>query len=143
MLYSQTQVFQYPANQPKDNLTECEKQMYLYTKMASRLEQNLRLKTLGYSIANFFYVLFGCPLANFGLLPSKQYHSHNVNHCILAICFWPSAGMGGFRSLHLTECPVSFNYNAITPQIAENTLPRLKPSFFQNVEMPTRKTGTA
>ena len=41
--------------------------MDLYPKMASRLEQNLRLKTLGYLLfipANFFYLLFGCYRAN-------------------------------------------------------------------------------
>ena len=42
----------------------------------------------------FFYLLFGCPMANFWLLPSKQLHSSNVNHCIWAISFWPRAGRG-------------------------------------------------
>ena len=51
------------------------------------LEQTLRLKTLGYllfipAIFFFFYVLSGCPMANFWLLLSKQSYSPNVNHCI-------------------------------------------------------------
>ena len=53
----------------------------------------------------------------------------NVNHWIWAISFWSRAGLGGFETLHLTECQLSIDRNAITPQIAENTLPRLKPSF--------------
>ena len=77
----------------------------------------------------FFYLLFGFSMANFWLLSSKQHHSPNVNHCICPISFWPRAGMGGVGSLHRNECPVSFDHNAIIPQIAENTLPRLKPSF--------------
>ena len=86
------------------NASNTKKQMiYLYPKMASRLEQYLRLKTLGYLLfipANFFYLLFGCPMANFRLLLNIQYHSPNVNHCIWAISFWPRAGIGGVGSLH-------------------------------------------
>ena len=100
---------------------------------STSLKQNLRLKTLGYLLfipaIYFFYPLFGCPMANFWLLSSKQSHSPNVNHCIWAISFWPKAGLGGVESVHLTECPVSNDHNAIKPHIAENTLPRLKPSF--------------
>ena len=101
------------------------KNMHIYPKMASRLEKNLRLKALGYLLfvlAIFLYLLFGCPMANFWLLSSKQYHFPNVNHCIWAISFWPRAGMRGVGSLYLTECPVSFDHNVITPQIAENSL---------------------
>ena len=106
--------------------------------MASRLgQQLLRAKPKAensglfalYSSYSFFYLLFGCPMTNFWLLSSKQSHSPNVNHCIWAISFWPKAGLRGVGSLHLTECPVSFDHNAITPEIAENSLPRLKPSF--------------
>ena len=97
------------------------------------LEQNLRLKTLGYLLfipaIYFFYLLFGCPMTNFWLLLSKHSHSPNVNHCIWAISFWPKAGLGEVGSVRLTECPVSFDHNAITYHIAENALPRLKPSF--------------
>ena len=97
------------------------------------LAQNLRLKTLVYLLfipaIYFFYLLFGCPMANLWLLWSKQSHSTDVNHCIWAINFWLKAGVLGDGSLHLTEFPVSFDHNAITPQIAENTLPRLKSSF--------------
>ena len=63
------------------------------------LEQNLRLKTLGYLLfipaIYFFYLLFGCPMANLWLLSSKQSHSPNVNHCIWAFSFWPKCGLGG------------------------------------------------
>ena len=97
------------------------------------LEQNLRLKTLGYLLfipaIYFFYLLFGCPMTNFWLLLSKHSHSPNVNHCIWAISFWPKAGLEEVGSVRLTECPVSFDHNAITYHIAENALPRLKPSF--------------
>ena len=97
------------------------------------LEQNLRLKTLGYLLfipaIYCFYLLFGCFMANISLLSSKHSHSPNVNHCIWAISFSPKAELGGAVSLHLTECPVSFDHNAVTPQIAQDTLPRLKPSF--------------
>ena len=33
---------------------------------------------------NFFYLLFGCPTANFGLLSRGQDHSPNVNYCVLS-----------------------------------------------------------
>ena len=106
--------------------------------MASRLgQQLLRAKPKAensglfalYSSYSFFYLLFGCPMTNFWLLSSKQSHSPNVNHCIWAISFWPKAGLGEVGSVRLTECPVSFDHNAITYHIAENALPRLKPSF--------------
>ena len=105
--------------------------------MASRLGQHLlRAKSKAENFGlfalysgYFFYLLFGCPIANVWLLSSKQSQSRNVNHCIWAISFWPKAELGGVGSLHLIECPVSFDHNAITPQIAENTLPILKPNF--------------
>ena len=105
--------------------------------MASRLGQHLlRAKSKAENFGlfalysgYFFYLLFGCPMANVWLLSSKQSQSRNVNHCIWDISFWPKAGLGGVGSLHLIECPVSFDHNAITPQIAENTLPKLEPSF--------------
>ena len=105
--------------------------------MASRLGQHLlraKSKAENFELfalysGYFFYLLFGCSMANVWLLSSKQSQSHNVNHCIWAISFWPKAGLGGVGSLHLIECPVSFDHNAITPQIAENTLPKLEPSF--------------
>ena len=77
----------------------------------------------------FLYLQFGSPMTNFWLLLRKQSHSPNVNHRIWAISFWPKAGLGGVGSLHLTECPVRFDHNAITSQIEKNALPRLKPSF--------------
>ena len=103
------------------------------------LEQNIRLKTLGYLLfvpATFFlsaaWLLHGQLLAVIEQIVSLT-HSLNhpvlVNHCIWTISFWPRAGLGGVGSLHLTECPVNFDHNAITLQIAENTLRRLKPSF--------------
>ena len=106
--------------------------------MAGRLEQHLlsaksKAENFGlitlYSSYLFFYLLLGCFMANFWLLSSKQSHSPNVNHCIWAISFWHRAEMGGVGSLHLTKSPVSFRHKAITPHIAENTLPRFKPSF--------------
>ena len=106
--------------------------------MAGRLEQHLlsaksKAENFGlitlYSSYLFFYLLLGCFMANFWLLSSKQSHSPNVNHCIWAISFWSRAEMEGVGSLHLSECPVSFDHKAITPQIAGNTLPRFKPSF--------------
>ena len=122
-------------NFPKASNTE--KQMKLYYKIASRLGQHLlrsKSKAENYGLfalySNyFFYLLFDCPMTNFWLLSSKQYHSPNVNHCIWAISFWSRAEMGGVGSVHLTECPVSFDHKAITPQIAGNTLASHKPSF--------------
>ena len=32
---------------------------------------------------SFFYLLFGCPTANFGLLSREQSLLPNVNHCVL------------------------------------------------------------
>ena len=101
------------------------------------LEQNIRLKTLGYLLfipAIFFVCCLAAPWPTFGCYWANSLtHSLNhpvlVNHCICAISFWPRAGLGGVGSLHLTECPVNFDHNAITLQIAENTLRRLKPSF--------------
>ena len=105
--------------------------------MTSRLGQDLlraKSKAENFGLfalyrSYFFYLLFCCPMANFWLLSSKKSHSSNVNHCIWALSFQPRAGMEGVGSLHLAECPVTFDRMAITPQIAENTLPRLKPSF--------------
>ena len=118
------------------NATKTEKQMHLYPKMASRLEQNLRLKALGYLLfipANFFICCLASPWPTFGC-----YWANSITHpmFIWAISFWPWARMGGVGSIHLTECPVSFDHNAITPQIAENTLPRLKPSFSKMQKCP-------
>ena len=78
-----------------------------------------------------FYLLFGCLMANAWLLSSKQSHSPNVQCQSLHLCYQFLAKSWTRRvgSLHLTECPVSFDHNSITPQIAKNTLPRLKPSF--------------
>ena len=59
------------------------------------LEQNLRLKTLGYLLfipSVCFYRLLGCPIANF---LRKQSHSPYVNHCILPIYFWPKGDWEG------------------------------------------------
>ena len=122
-------------NFPKASNTE--KQMQLYPKMASRLGQHLlRAKSKAESFglfalysSYFFYLLFDCHMVNVRLLSSKQFHSPNVNHCIWAISFWSRAEMGGIGSVHLTECPVSFDHKAITPQIAGNTLASHKPSF--------------
>ena len=106
--------------------------------MACRLEQHLlraKPKAENFGLFTlipaiyFFYLLFGCFMANIWLLSSKHSHSPNVNHCIWAISFLPKAELGGAVSLHLTQCPVSFDHNAVTPQIAQDTLPRLKPSF--------------
>ena len=105
--------------------------------MASGLGQHLlRSKSKGENFwlfalysSYFFYLLFECPMANFWLLSSKQSHSSDVNHCIWAISFWARAEMAGVGYLHLTEGPVSFDHKAITLQITENTLSRLKPSF--------------
>ena len=105
--------------------------------MSSRLGQHLlrsKSKAENFGLfalysSYFFYLLFDCPMANFWLLSSKQSHSLNVNHCIWAISFRPGAEMGGVRSLHLTEWPVSFDCKAITPQIAEDTLPDLNQVF--------------
>ena len=118
--------------------------------MSSRLGQHLlrsKSKAENFELfalysTYFFYLLFDCPMANFWLLSNKQSHSLNVNHCIWAISFRSGAEMGGVRSLHLTEWPVSFDCKAITPQIAEDTLPRLKPSFSKMWEcLPMPKTG--
>ena len=112
---------------------------------STSLKQNLRLKTLGYLLfipaIYFFYPLFGCPMANFWLLSSKQSHSPNVNHCIWAISFWPKAGLGGVGSLHLTEFPVSFDHNVIIPQNCKKSSAQTA-QFSQNVGMPPiPKTG--
>ena len=121
------------------NASSIEKQIQLYPQAVSRLGQhllranskveNFGLFALYSSFFLFFICLFGCPMTKFWLLSSKQSLSPNVNHCNWAIRFWPRAGLGRAGSLHLTECPVSFDRNAITPHIVENTLPRLKPSF--------------
>ena len=116
--------------------------------MSSRLGQHLlrsKSKAENFGLfalysSYFFYLLFDRPMANFWLLSSKQSHSLNVNHCIWAISFRPGAEMGGVRSLHLTEWPVSFDCKAITPQIAEDTLPRFKPSFSKMWECPPPNT---
>ena len=37
------------------------------------------------TVKNISYLLFGCPLVNFGPLSRGQLYSTNVNHCILSI----------------------------------------------------------
>ena len=32
--------------------------------------------------SDIFYLIFGCPTANFGSLPREQPHSPDVNHCV-------------------------------------------------------------
>lgn len=57
---------------------------------STSLEQNLRLKYLGYcpSPLLVFYMLFGCPMLKLWLLQRKQSHSLYVNHCVWTINFW-------------------------------------------------------
>ena len=116
------------------NALNTEKQMYFYPKMASRLEQILRLKAFGCLLfvpTYFFLSDAWLPHGQLLAVLEQTISLPNVNLCILVFSFWPRLGMGGVGSLHLTECPVSFHHNAITHQIAENTLPRLKPSCFK------------
>ena len=40
----------------------------------------------------FFYLLFGCPTVNFGLLLRGQFHSPNVNHFVLSYLTHISSG---------------------------------------------------
>ena len=112
--------------------------------MASRIGQHLlraKFNAVNFGLFAlylqlFFYQLFDCTMGNLWLLLSKQSHSINVNHCMWAISFWPGAGLGGVRSLHLTECLVSFDHNVITPQMAKNALSRLKPCFSKMQKCP-------
>ena len=99
------------------------------------LEQNLRLKTLGYLlfIPAIFYLLFGCPMANFSLLLRKQYHSPDVNHCICVSIFGPKVTRRVWVSTPkwVPSGLWSQSHNPLSHslQIAENTLPRLVPRF--------------
>ena len=74
----------------------------------------------------FFICCLVAPWSNFWLLLRKESQPPNANHCNQAISFWARAEWEG---LNITECPVGFDHNAIIPQIVQNTLPRLKPSF--------------
>ena len=99
------------------------------------LEQNLKLKTLGYLlfIHAIFHLPFDCPMDNFCLLSRKKSHSPDVNHCILAINFGPKLTGRGWVSTPnlvplglLSQCHKPLSHS---PQIAENTLPRFALSF--------------
>ena len=113
--------------------------------MASRLGQHLlRAKSM---VGNFG--LFICPLFQLFVfcccffflsafwLPHHQLlavieQTVSLTQCLslhLGYQLSAQSWTGGGGCLHLTEWPVSFHRNAIIPQIAENTLPRLKPSF--------------
>ena len=103
--------------------------------MAFRLRQNLlRAKSEAENLESFalccsYFFLICClavPLLIFG-----YYRANVLTHPMLitAFQFLAQSWTGRVGSLHLNECPVSFDYNAITPQITENTLSRLKPSF--------------
>ena len=108
------------------------------------LEQNLRLKNLGYFSLSllFFYLLSGCHMVNFWLLLRKQSHSPDDNHCISSIIFWSNCDLEGFGSLHLID------HNGITHLGTHHKLKKiLSPDLnqdFQNVEMsPIPKTVIA
>ena len=107
--------------------------------MASSLGQNLlrgksKAENFGlFALYSSYFFLFlsavwlshGQPLAVIEQAVSlTQCQSLHLHYQFLA-----RAGPGEVGSLHLTECPVSFDHNATTPQITENTRPRLKPSF--------------
>ena len=67
------------------NASNTEKQMYLYPKMASRLEQDLRLKTLGYLLfilAIFFICCLAAPWPTFGC-----YQANSITHPMLITAF--------------------------------------------------------
>ena len=68
------------------NASNIEKQMYLYSKMASRLEQNLRLKILSYLLfipANSFFICcLAAPWPNFSC-----YRANSITHPILITAF--------------------------------------------------------
>ena len=96
------------------------------------LEQNLRLKTLGYLlfIPAIFYLLLVCPMANFWLLLRKQSQSSDVSHCFWVINFWSKGDSDGL----VTECPVEFDHNGIThlathPKLQKIFSPDLHPDF--------------
>ena len=70
--------------------------------MASRLGKHLlraKSKTENFGLFAlypcYFYLLFGCSMANFWLLLRKQSHSPDVNHCIWAIDFWSKGDSEG------------------------------------------------
>ena len=105
------------------------------------LGQRLRLKTLGYLlfISSIFCLLLGFPMANFWLLLMKQSFSSNVNHCIWGTYFGPKLNGWGW-SLHLIECPLSFDHNAIT-HLA--THPKLQKILSQDLHPVLQKCGNA
>ena len=90
------------------NASNTEKQMLKYPKMAPRLGQHIfKAKSKAGNFGLFalyssfsFYLLFGCPMANFWLLLSKNSHSASLSYRICGISLWPSAGMEGVGSLH-------------------------------------------
>ena len=100
------------------------------------LEQSLRSKTLGYLfLITALSLLFGCPMSNVWLLPRKQSHSLNANHCIWATYFGPKVtGRGWISTPNWVPsglCSNCHNPISYTPQIAENTLSRLSHSFYK------------
>ena len=103
------------------------------------LKQNLRLKTLGYLlfILLFSYLLFGCPMANF-------YWGNTLTHPMLITAFWlflVQSWLEGIEPLHLNECPVSFDHNAINhvathPKLQKIIFPGLHPVFTKCPQYP-------
>ena len=105
--------------------------------MASRLGQHLlreKSKAENFGLFGLYFSYF----VSLSQLPHDQFlavsrQTVSLTHSMLITAFELSVFspglVGEVGSLPLIECPVSFDHNFITPQIAENTLPRLKPSF--------------
>ena len=87
------------------------------------LEQNLKLKTLGYLLFMLFFICcLAAPWQTFGYYWGNS-HIHPM--LITAFGLWifgPKMAGRSVGSLHLTGSPVRFDHNAIT-------LPRIAPNF--------------
>ena len=123
--------------------------------MASRLGQHLlRAKSIAENIGLFalyfsylFFLIFFCLATTWSTFGC--YWANSLTHPMLITAFGlsvfdPKLDWEGIGSLNITECPVSFDHNAITPQTAENALPILKPNFSKMRKCPQiPKTGIA
>ena len=108
--------------------------------MASRLgkiflEQNLKLKTLGYLLfipAIFFICCLAAQWPTFDC-----YRGNSLTHPMLITAFGlflAQRWLRGVGSLHLIECPIGFDHNAIThlvthPKLQKILSPNLHPVF--------------
>ena len=117
-----------------------ERQMQRYPKMVSRLGQHLlraKSKTENFGLFALYLCYFlsalGCAVQTFGCYWGNSL-AHPMLITVSGLSILAQKWLGGVRSLHVIECPVGFNHNAITHlathlKLQEMLSPDLHPVF--------------